>query len=204
MSEPFDGSEPSRPSEPEPAGARYAYRASLIGAARRFELTDEGLWWHAGGKSALWPYHAIASVRLSYRPIWMQPQRFRADIENAGGERLTVLSTSWHTATLMAAQDHDYRTFIGQLHRRLAEAGGTAVLAGGLKPATHVAALVLLALVATAIGALAARAVVTGELAGLMFLLGFAALFAWRIGGFIRRNRPRRYRFDDLPAGLIP
>ena len=37
-----------------------------------------------------------------------------------------------------------------------------------------------------------------------MFLIGFAALFSWQIGGFIRRNRPQAYTFDDLPKELLP
>src|SRR3979409_2556594 len=94
------------------AGSSYAYRASLIGAAHRFELTDAGLSWQVGGKSGVWPYLTIASIRLSYRPVSMQSRRFRADIENAGRARIVVLSTSWQTVALMAPQDHDYRAFI--------------------------------------------------------------------------------------------
>jgi len=37
-----------------------------------------------------------------------------------------------------------------------------------------------------------------------LFLVGFAALFAWQVGGFIRRNRPGVYTFDDLPKALLP
>jgi hypothetical protein len=37
-----------------------------------------------------------------------------------------------------------------------------------------------------------------------LFLVGFAALFAWQVGGFIRRNRPRTYTFDRLPQALLP
>jgi hypothetical protein len=37
-----------------------------------------------------------------------------------------------------------------------------------------------------------------------LFLVGFAALFGWQIGGFITRNRPRVYRFDRLPEALLP
>jgi hypothetical protein len=37
-----------------------------------------------------------------------------------------------------------------------------------------------------------------------LFLVGFAALFAWQIGGFVNRNRPRAYTFDDLPKALLP
>ena len=191
-------------SDQEFAGASYAYRASLIGAAHRFELTNDGLSWQVGGKSAVWPYATIASIRLSFRPVSMQSRRFRADVENAGGERIAVLSTSWQTAALMAPQDRDYRAFVTQLHRRLAQAGSKAVLTGGLRPNLYVAALVLLALVVTAMTGLMARAAATGEFAGLLFLVGFAALFGWQIGGFIRRNRPRIYTFDELPKDLLP
>ncbi len=39
---------------------------------------------------------------------------------------------------------------------------------------------------------------------GGLFLIGFAALFTWQIGGFVRRNRPRAYTFDHLPEALLP
>jgi hypothetical protein len=48
------------------------------------------------------------------------------------------------------------------------------------------------------------RAVATGEWAGALFLVGFGALFAWQIGGFVGRNRPRAYTFDRLPEALLP
>jgi hypothetical protein len=185
-------------------GSSYAYKASLIGSAHRFELTDDGLAWHVGGRSGVWPYRDIAAIRLSYRPVSMQPRRFRADIDRAGGGRIAVLSTTWTTVTLMAPQDRDYRAFITQLHRRLKEAGSRAELVGGLRPALHHAAVAVLAMVAVAIGGLLIRALSTGEWAGALFLIGFAALFWWQIGGFVTRNRPRRYRFDALPEELLP
>ena len=193
-----DGSNGSAP------GVHYAYKASLIGAAHRFELTEEGLSWHIAGKSGVWPYAGISAIRLSFRPVWMQPHRFRADIERAGQGRIAILSTSWRTAALMVPQDHDYRGFIMQLHARLKQAASEAALVGGLRPRSYAAAVVLLALVAIAMAALVIRAVVTGEWAGALFLLGFAALFGWQIGGFVARNRPRAYTFDDLPAALLP
>ena len=182
----------------------YTYKASLIGSAHRFELTDDRLAWHVGGRAGLWPYTDIASVRLSYRPISMQPRRFRADIYHVNGTRISVLSTTWTTVTLMAPQDRDYRAFITQLHRRLKEAGSTAQLVGGLRPALYHAAIAMLAIVAVAIGGLLIRALSTGEWAGALFLIGFAALFWWQIGGFVRRNRPQRYGFDALPGELLP
>ena len=183
---------------------RYAYRASLIGAAHQFELTDAGLSWRVSGKSDVWPYAGISSIRLSYRPVSMQAHRFRADIENSGGARLVMLSTTWQTAALMAPQDNDYRAFIAQLHAKMSDTASKAILIGGLSPRIYGAALLLLTLVSLAMTGLLIRAIAIGEWAGVLFLLGFAALFAWQIGGFIRRNRPRAYTFDHLPEALLP
>ncbi|MBB1093107.1 hypothetical protein HUU61_17685 [Rhodopseudomonas palustris] len=182
----------------------YAFKASLIGAAQQFELTDDGLVWRIGPKSGLWPYATIAKVRLSYRPVSMQSQRYRADLEDVSGARLRILSTTWQTVALMAPQNDAYRGFILDLHRRMRDAGSHAELIGGLRPGIHTGALVLIALVAAAMTGLLARAVATGSWAGALFILGFAGLFGWQIGGFIRRNRPRLYSFDDVPKDLLP
>ena len=186
------------------AGVRYAYKASLIGAAHQFELTDAGLSWRIAGKSGVWPYAEISAIRLSYRPVSMQSRRFRADIENADGARIAILSTTWQTAALMAPQDQDYRDFIALLHERMEKAGSKAALIGGLRPRIYAAAIVLLTLVTIAMAGLLVRAIATGELTGALFLVGFAALFAWQIGGFVRRNRPRAYTSDHLPEALLP
>src|ERR1700687_1962275 len=113
------------------ADVRYAYKASLVGAAHRFELTDEGLSWRIGSKAGVWPYAGISAIRLSYRPVSMQSRRFRADIESAPHGRIAILSTSGQTAALMAPQDHDYRAFIIQLHARMKQAASNATLTGG-------------------------------------------------------------------------
>ncbi len=185
-------------------GPSYAYKASLIGAAHQFELTDAGLSWRLGGRSGVWPYTDIAAVRLSYRPVSMQARRFRTDLRHLNGARIAILSTSWQTAALMAPQDEDYRAFIVALHARMAEAGSRAALRGGLGPRTYAAALALVALLALATAGLLLRALLVREFAGALFLVGFAALFAWQVGGFIRRNRPLVYGFDRLPQALLP
>lgn len=183
---------------------RYAYRASLVGSAHQFELTDRGLSWRIAGRSGVWNYADISAVKLSYRPVSMQRQRFRADIDNAKGGRIAILSTSWQTATLVAPQGDLYRDFIVALHRRMQAAGSRAVLTGGLGPKTYTAALALLACLAVAMLGLLLRALLTANWTGALFLVGFAALFAWQVGGFLTRNRPRRYGFDQLPDALLP
>jgi hypothetical protein len=134
----------------------------------------------------------------------MQSRRFRADLHHVDGGRLVILSTSWQTAALMAPQDRDYRAFVTELHRRMAKAGSKADLTGGLGRWTYAAAIVLLAFVGIGMAGLLIRAIATGQFAGVLFLLGFAALFGWQVGGFIRRNRPVTYTFDHIPEALLP
>ena len=182
----------------------YTYKASLIGSAYRFELFDNELQWHVGRRSGAWPLASIAMVRLSYRPVSMQSRRFRADIQNERGERLSLLSTTWQTVALMEPQDNSYREFILTLHRRLKANGSNAIFVAGLSPWIYQAGLGVLALVAVAIAGMFVRAMWAGLWAGAAFVVAFAALFVWQVGGFMRRNRPRRYDVDDIPRDLIP
>jgi len=182
----------------------YAYKASLIGSAHRFELTDEGLSWHIAGRSGLWRYRDISAIRLSFRPVSMQQHRFRADLRHVDGGRIAILSTSWQTAALMAPQDTGFRDFIIALHARMEEAGSHPVLTAGLGRIAYSGALALLAVLAVAMAGLFIRALTTGQWVGALFIVGFVALFAWQIGGFIRRNQPRSYSFDALPRTLLP
>jgi hypothetical protein len=194
---------PNRATEGEGA-ISYAYKASLISSAYQFELTDAGLSWQMGRRSGVWPYADIASIRLSYRPMSMQSRRYRADIDRAGGERIAILSTTWQTVSLMTPQDQDYRAFMIELHRRMKAAGSKASLIGGIGTVTYAMAVAVLVLLAIAMIGLYVRALATSEFTGALFLVGMAVWFAWTIGGFIRRNRPRRYSFDALPATLLP
>lgn len=83
-------------------------------------------------------------------------------------------------------------------------AGSTARLVGGLGPKTYTAALALLACLAVAMTGLLVMALLAANWMGALFLVGFAALFTWQVGGFVTRNRPRRYGFDQLPDALLP
>jgi hypothetical protein len=184
-------------------GTHYIFKSSLAGGARRFELTDAGLLWQ-GTRTQVWPFPTIAAVRLSYRPASMQPWRFRMDIEDASGQRATLFSTTWHSIAMMARQDDDYRAFVVELHRRLAAAGGRVRLTAGINPLLYAVGLGVMALIAIALAGLMVRALLTGQFAGALFLAGFAAWFVWQVGNFLRRNRPRSYTFDALPADVLP
>ncbi|QUS42502.1 hypothetical protein RPMA_20715 [Tardiphaga alba] len=183
-------------------GRTYFYRASLMGPAYQFELTDEGLVWKIGRRSGVWPYADIASVRLSYRPMAMQRKRYSADLQNREGRRLKLFSTSKQTAALMEPQ-FGYPAFMITLHERLAAAGSAVTLRAGIKPWTFNVLSAALALVGLAMAALLIRALYVGEFAGVIFIVLLSALFGWQGWDFLSRNRPRSYTFDDVPKDLL-
>ncbi len=184
--------------------APYVFKPSLAGGARQFELTDAGLAWQVGTRRGTWPYASIWAVQLSYRPVSMQPRQFRADIVGDGGPRLVVLSTTWKGFALVETQDEAYRAFIQALHRRIAAAGGHAAFHGGMRPIPYALASGVLIVFAIVMVALIARALATDAFMGALFLVALAAVFAWQIGGFMRRNKPCVYTPDRLPPQLLP
>lgn len=185
-------------------GTQYIFKPSLVGGASQFDLTDEGLSWQQKGKRGVWPLEKIAAIRLSYRPVSMQSRRFRTDIEDTRGERVTLYSTTWHTVALMSPQDNGYRAFVVELHRRLAARGSKAVLVAGINRTIYLAGLAMVGLVSAAMLGLLIRSLMTGAFAGTLFLIGFTVLFGWQIGSFMRRNKPRGYTFDALPRDVLP
>lgn len=179
----------------------YSYKPSLVGAASQFELRESGLWSSVFGKSGVWPYDRIAKINLSYRPVYMQSHRFRADVENADGKHVRIYSTSWQTPALLSPQDQDYRTFLTQLHRRVA---ATTTLSAGVTSTIYFMGLGFVAIVMIALTALMIRGLIVGQFVAVLFLLGFGALFIWKVGGFFHRNKPRTYVADNLPKDLLP
>lgn len=193
----------AKPPAPSGDGTHYVFKPSLAGGARQFELTGEGLCWRST-TSHLWPWQRIAAIRLSYRPASMQSWRFRADIHDADGRRVTLISTTWHSISQMARQDGDYRAFIVELHRRLMQSGARVDLVAGIHPVLFATGVAVMVLIGIALASLLLRALTSGQFAGALFMAAFAAWFVWQIGSFLRRNRPRRYSFDALPPDVLP
>jgi hypothetical protein len=187
-----------------PTEPAYAYKPSLMGAPWEFRLQPERLVWSAGSRTGSILYTDIRRVRLSYRPVSMQSHRFIAEIWSAGAPKLTIASTSWRGMLDQERLDRPYCDFIVALHERIAAVGGDAALEIGSPPYLYWPGLVLFALVAIGIAALLVRSLQQEFWAATLFLAGFFALLLWQIGGFFRRNRPRRYDARAIPDDILP
>ena len=182
----------------------YAYKPSLAGAAYAFRLTEEGLSFQAGFRSAVWRYSDIASVRLTYRPVSMLAHRVRADITNRQGQRLRVVSASWSGIVTLAPQNEGYRNFIQALHAALVRNGGRPSFIAGLNPIVFAIAVFMTGMLAIAMLGLLIRALAIANYVAALFLAGFAGWYGWHMGGWLLRNKPRAYRPDNIPPTLLP
>lgn len=180
---------------------RYSFRSSLRGALWTFELADEGLRWQAAGRSGVVPLDQIARIRLSYRPVSMQRHRFRMDIVTRERRALRLFSTTALALMTAERQDEDYRAFVVALHERV---GADTSFEGGLPRPLYWLGIAMLGLVGAALATLFIRALAEGVWQGAAFMIAFAALFGWQVGGFVWRNRPIAYSCENLPAHLLP
>jgi len=100
--------------------------------------------------------------------------------------------------------DQPYAVFVAALHRCLAQAQTRARFEQGTSPMQYWPGLAVYVVTSVALAILIARALQQGATAGALFIAAFFALFLWRGGDYFRRNRPRLYRVDALPADLMP
>jgi hypothetical protein len=149
-------------------------------------------------------YADLRRLRLSFRPVSMQGDRFLAEIWPAAGPKIQLASSSWKSIVEQERLDRPYAAFITELHWRLAAAGSAARFETGSPPLLYWPGFVLFAATSLALTGLIVRALQIAAWSGAAFIVAFLALFLWRAGTFFRRNRPGSYRPDELPVDLLP
>jgi hypothetical protein len=189
---------------PEHVSDSYSYRPSVLGAPWEFRLTGDGIEWVAGRKSGRMAFRDVRCVRLSFRPANMQSHRFMTELWADGVPKLRIMSSSWKSMVEQVRLDAPYSAFIAELHRRIAQAGAPVAYEQGTHPLLYWPGVIVFAAMLLALAMLIVRAVQAGAIGGAVFIAVFGALFVWRGGNFLRRNRPGAYRPDALPAQLMP
>lgn len=182
----------------------YTYRPSLLGAPWSFRLTPTGLAWEAGRKSGLVPYRDVRRLRLSFRPISMQTQRYQTEIWADGAPKLAIISSSWKSMVEQERLDKPYSAFVIALHRRLAACDAPASYEQGSNPILYWPGLAVFSAISFGMAFLIMRALQSDAVAGAAFIAAFLALFLWHGGNYFRRNRPGVYSPDALPELLVP
>ncbi len=182
----------------------YAYKPNLAGAAWVFGLTGEGIAWEYGRRSGLVRYGEVSRVRMAFRPATLQGYRFLTEVWSAGSPKLQISSTSFRGLMEQARQDDEYTAFVAELHRRLAGAGSEARFETGMNAVLYWTGAAVMAAIGATLLVFLARVLMTGDLTGAAVVIGVLALFVWQVGTIFVRNRPRTYRHDAPPTGVMP
>jgi hypothetical protein len=182
----------------------YAYRPSALGSLREFSLSDDGIDWVAGVQSGHIPYRDIFHVRMSYRPITMQPHRFVTELWAKDAPKLQIASTSWKSVAEQQRLDQPYSAFVRELHHHISATPTSARLERGSSPLVYWPSLFVFIVVALGLAALIVRTLQFGAYSGAALAGAFLALFLWQGGNFIQRNRPGIYGPDLLPKDVMP
>ena len=172
----------------------YFYKPNLMGSAWVFGLKRNGIAWEFGRRSGLVRYDQVRRVRLSYRPATLQSHRFLTEIW--GPESRGLME--------QARQDAPYAAFVGELHRRLAAAGGAARFESGMNPLLYWVGAAVMAAIGVILAVMLVRALLSGDLTGVAVIAGAILIFAWQVGTMFYRNRPQTYRPDAPPAVVMP
>jgi hypothetical protein len=189
------------PAATEPR-ADYQYKPALLGPIWYFRLMPDAIEWEAGPRAGRLPYAEIRRLRLSFRPLSMQPWRFFAEVWPAHGDKLQVASSSWRGMVEHERHDDAYRAFMLELHRRLADA--PASFESGSPAWRYWPGLGIFTGVVLALAGLAVQQIAAGAWTGAALVGAVLALFLWQVGGYFRRNRPGRYRPQAPPRDLLP
>ena len=182
----------------------YAFKPSLMGAMCQFVLKPDALDWQIGRRSGRIRYGRILAIRLSYRPVTMQSQRFVTEIWSSDNPKIQIVSSSWRSMVEQERLDAGYSAFVGELHRRLIAAGHAPRLSAGLPMATYCVGIAVFSAVLFATGMMLVRALQHSQWAASGVVAIFFAVFSYQLGNYFYRNRPVRYRPDAIPSGVMP
>jgi len=194
--------EPSTPAGGD--NTAYSFRPSLLGAPWQFKLTDDGIEWVTGQRSGRVPFRNVRRLRMSYRPVTMQSQRFVTEVWAEGAPKLKIVSSSWKSIVEQERLDKQYSAFVAELHRRLIRAAAPVYYEQGTPSLKYWLGFAVFAAIVLGLCLLIVRTLLAGSLSGAAFIAGFLALLLWQVGVTFLRNRPGRYRPEAPPAAVMP
>jgi hypothetical protein len=187
-----------------PDGATYAYRPSVLGATWSYRLGPDAIAWDTGRRSGRVAFRAITRVRLSYRPMTMQTQRYRMEIWSSEAPKLDLVSTSWKSMVEQERLDSSYAAFAEELHRCIVAAGAPVRFESGINRLVYWLGMALFVITSVGLALMTVRALAAAVWLAAAMVAAFLGLFLWQGGNFFRRNRPAAYDPRSLPADLLP
>lgn len=185
--------------------AKYRFRQSVFTKPTTYETAADRLTWRSEeGASGELLYDEIKSIRLKYDPTRFESNRYVANIQSEKGDGLKFVNMSFRGAANFESHNEEYRVFIKELILEAKKQNPAILLHSGNKPAGYIMSWVM---------------AVFGGLA-LFFALGYfyseenpgfiwvkvavLVLYLLLMPAYLKKNRPRSFDAEDIPADVLP
>lgn len=183
---------------------RYQFRPRLVGGDVLCSLGKQTALFMVGVRETRVAYPMIARVRLSYRPSNMSMRRYITEIWPRGGIRVEIASVSFMPSLEVRNHAQEYRKFVIELHRKIAEGRGDCLFEAGF-PAWRWWPLAAVGVAATAAAfTMLFFALMSGQLFASLAVAVIGGFFLWQVWAMVMRNRPAVYTPDSIPDYVLP
>lgn len=186
------------------ADITYAHTPKPFGREVTFTIKGRELVVSDERKTLTAPLKEIAQVRLTYEPRNTMAKGFRMKLWFSNNRTAVMTNLAWKSLIQVERQDEAYRRFVTTLISEIGKANPACTfLAGQAKPLW---AMVALAAGLSLVGLiwLVARAWLAGSTSMALLTLLFGGYFAFTISEMLRRNRPRPFTPQAIPADILP
>lgn len=183
---------------------KYAFQPRMMGPVYEFALSKDSLDWTIGNRSGRVGYPMIKRMRLGYKPTNMATARFMAEIWPLNAPKLLLYSVSARSIIDTTDLGSEYAKFLRELHRRVEAANPNFVFEAGFPSWRWWPSLIVGVLTLFAVAYVVVQGLIGGQylLAAVISFVG--AWFIWQIWHIVMRNRPRRYKYDEIPPDALP
>jgi hypothetical protein len=189
----------------------YTHAPRPVGGPVSFKLDGSRLTVDTGRKVYEVPLAAVEEVRLTYEPRSFMHKAFRTRLRlqpSSGAVSLprtvSLSSLNWKSFIEAERLDGEYRAFVETLLSGIARENPQAAFLAGKPRLVWLGSAMLAGATLAALAAVVARAAQAGAPGAALMGAALIGLGLWQVAPMIRRNRPRTFRPDHPPTGLVP
>ncbi len=182
----------------------YRQRPKPIGYDLAYQLEGDVLVVDSTRKVDRVRLAAVETVRFTYEPRNVTRHGFRTTLTLKDGRRISFTNLSWKSLMDCEQRNEPYKAFVHALSEAVARANPACRFIGGKNPVIWWMLGAITALSLVGLAAFSYRAFTQDATAAAFIGLVLLALTVWQMEPIVRRNKPRRFAANAIPAELMP
>lgn len=183
---------------------QYSFRENVATQLNTLALDKEGISSLCNERSRYYLYKDIKSISLKYDPTRVQTNRYLMDIEFKNVPRLRVINSSYEGFADFKDLSNQYHGFVTALHKKLTAKDLNIQYKAGASSLSYAASVLCLIFACVILLFSSGYLLLSGMLWIVFIKLILMVVYlpaAWK---YMKRNKPRNYQPDNIPAELLP